>query len=129
MAKNKIPKKVGGYKVPKVIRKSSILNALLKSDIGRGILANALTAGAGAAAAVLLSERDEIADATGKGARKSVKVAGLAGEAMRSAAHAVSDVVRNSANDALPKKMRKAANERRKELRKKTGPRHGAVVH
>lgn len=120
MAKNKIPKKVAGYKVPKAIRKSSVIRSLLASDIGRDVLANALTAGADAAAAVLVAERDEIADATKKGARKGAKAIGIATEAIRSAAHAATEVVRDAAQSAMPEKMRKAAHK---------APRRGAVVH
>jgi hypothetical protein len=126
MAKNRIPKKVGGYKVPKAIRKSSVIRSLLASDIGRDVLANALTAGAGAAAAVLIEERKEIAGTTKKGARKGAKAIALASEAIRSAAHAATEVVREAADAALPKKVRKQAKERRDANK---GPRRGAVVH
>lgn len=120
MAKNRIPKKVVGYKVPKAIRKSPVIRSLLASDIGRDVLANALTAGAGAAAAVLVTERQEIADTSKKGARKSAKALGIAGEAIRNAAQAATEVVRDAAHSALPKKIRKAAEK---------GPRRGAAVH
>lgn len=126
MAKNRIPKKVAGYKVPKTIRKSSVIRSLLASDIGRDVLANALTAGAGAAAAVLVSEREEIGDATKKGARKGARAMGLAGEAIRNAARAATEVVRDAADSALPKKMRKQAKMRRDANK---GPRRGAAVH
>ena len=129
MAKTKIPKKVLGYKVPKTIRKSPLVNALLASEIGRGVLANVLTAGAGAAAAVLVSEREEIVDATEKGARKSARAANIAGEAIRSAAQAATEVVREAADSALPKKWRKNAKQRRKAKGLRGGPRQGAVVH
>ncbi|WP_426131890.1 hypothetical protein [Pararhizobium sp. PWRC1-1] len=120
MAKNRIPKKVAGYKVPKGIRKSSVIRALLASDIGRDVLANALTAAAGAAAAVLIAQREEISDATKKGARKGARALGIAGEAIRDAAQAAMEVVRDAAHSALPKKVRKAADK---------GPRRAAAVH
>lgn len=126
MAKNRIPKKVAGYRVPKAIRKSSIIRSLLASDIGRNVLASALTAGAGAAAAVLVEEREELADATKKGARKGARVMGLAGDAIRSAAQAATEVVRDAADSALPKKVRKQAKGRRDANK---GPRRGAAVH
>ncbi|MGI0523447.1 hypothetical protein [Rhizobium giardinii] len=126
MAKNRIPKKVAGYKVPKTIRKSSVIQTLLASNIGRNVLANALTAGAGAAAAILVEEREEIAATTKKGARKGARVIGLAGDAIRSAAEAATEVVRDAADAALPKKMRKQAKARR---RANKGPRQGAAVH
>ncbi|MBW9065714.1 hypothetical protein JNB71_20630 [Rhizobium herbae] len=126
MAKNTIPKKVAGYKVPKAIRKSSVIRSLLGSDLGRDVLANALTAGAGAAAAILIGEREEIVDATKKGARKGARAMGLATDAIRGAAQAATEVVREAADTALPKKVRKQAKGRR---RANKGPRQGAAVH
>jgi hypothetical protein len=108
MAKNnKIPKKIAGYKVPKAIRSSSLVKSLMASDVGRGILANALKAAAGAAAAALISERGEIAEAGGKGVGKGKRALGIAGTAMSHAADAAMEVVKGSAHDALPKKFRK----------------------
>jgi hypothetical protein len=106
MAKNRVPKAIAGYKVPKSIRKSPMLNALLASDIGRNVLANALTAGAGAAAAVLIGQRDEIAGAAKSGTRKGARAMGIAGEAISRATEAAMSAVKDSARDALPKKMR-----------------------
>ncbi|RDJ02949.1 hypothetical protein [Rhizobium grahamii] len=116
--KYKIPKKVAGYKVPKAIRKSQIVSGLLASDIGRGILANALTAAAGAAAAVLIGEKDEIADTAAKGATKGKRALGIAGSAISMATEAAIDVVKSSARDSLPKKIRREMKDR---------PRQGAV--
>ncbi|TCS05373.1 hypothetical protein [Rhizobium sp. BK418] len=110
--KNRIPRKIVGYKIPKAIRKSPMIRGLLASDIGRGILANAVTAAAGAAATVLLSESDEMSGAAGKGARKGKRALGIAGSAMSSAADAAIDVIRSSARDALPKKMQKDIRDR-----------------
>ena len=73
MAKTiKLPKKVAGYRVPKSMRKSKLLRALLNNPMGRDVLANALTAGAGAAAAVLVQNREEIADGGRRRARRRV---------------------------------------------------------
>lgn len=114
MAKNKIPKKVIGYKVPKSVRRSPVLKALVASKIGREVLAHALTAGAAAATAVLVEERGEIADAAGKTARKGGRALGLVGAALSNGTEAAMDVVRKSASDALPKKYRKSVkNDRR----------------
>lgn len=118
MAKNKVPKKIAGYKVPRAIRKSTLLKTLIASEIGRGILANALTAAAGAAATVLVAERGDIADGAGKGARTGKRALNIAGESMSEAAQAAMDVVRSTAQDALPKKVRKDAGDH---------PRKGAV--
>ena len=103
MAKKiKLPKKVAGYKVPKSIRKSKLLRMLLNNPVGRDVLANALTAGAGAAAAVLVGERRELAKVGKKGARNGTEIAGLATEAAQSAASAMIGVVREASQSLLP---------------------------
>jgi Pyruvate/2-oxoacid:ferredoxin oxidoreductase gamma subunit len=108
--KNKIPKKVGGFKVPKSVRKSPLLGRLVASPFGRDILANAITAGAGAAVAVLVQEREAIAEgsvkAVKKGARKSKRAAGIASEAMQSAATAVMGVVADAAKNFMSPKAK-----------------------
>ena len=116
MAKTtKLPKKVAGYKVPKSIRKSKMLRALLNNPVGRDVLANALTAGAGAAAAILVQNREEIAAAGAKrGTKKGIKAASLAGEAAQSAANAMIGVFRDAAHSILPgakepKRVKRAA--------------------
>ncbi|ARO33977.1 hypothetical protein NXC14_PC00441 (plasmid) [Rhizobium sp. NXC14] len=120
MAKTKIPKKIAGYKVPKAIRKNSILKTLLASPSGRDTLGKALIAGAGAAAAVLVEDRDDIAGAAKSSTRKSAKTLGVVGQAFHSAADAAIDVVREAASSALPKNIRKQAEE---------NPRKGVAVH
>ncbi|MFI0844457.1 hypothetical protein [Mesorhizobium sp. IMUNJ 23232] len=95
--KNALPKKIAGMKVPKAVRKSSMLRALLRSEVGRDILANAITAGAGAAAAVLVAERKEIGKAGKKGIRKGAGLFSLATEAVQSAANAALGVVAETA--------------------------------
>jgi hypothetical protein len=55
--KAKVPKSVGGWKVPKGLRKSGVINTLLNNDLGRNILADVLIAAAGAAAAALVQHR------------------------------------------------------------------------
>ena len=52
------------------LRRSRVLRSLLRSPMGRQITADALVAGAGAAAAVLVRDRDEAADAARTGVRK-----------------------------------------------------------
>ena len=119
MTKIKIPKKIAGYRVPKVVRKSPILKAMLKNKTGRDILAKALVAGAGAAAAVLVEDRKDVADAAKTGSKKSAKALGLVGEAFNRGSDAAIDVVREAAGSMLPKKLRKETE----------NPRKGAVVH
>lgn len=107
--KNAIPKKVAGFKIPRSVRKSAALRALLASDIGRDVLANAITAGAGAAAAVLVRDREEIADAGKKGARKGARALSIATEALESGASAAMDSVKDSTYSLLPKDVKKTA--------------------
>lgn len=104
MAKKSIPKKVAGFKVPKTIRKSKPLKAMLASKTGRDILGKALLAGAAAAAAVLAEEREDVAKAGKKGARKGGRAIGIAGDAIQSAASAAMGVVTDSARSYLPHK-------------------------
>lgn len=87
MAKKKvrIPKQVLGLKIPKSIRKSSIINNALASKAGREMAAAALTAAATAAAGVLISERKEIADTAKKTANKASKGSNIVAEAMERA--------------------------------------------
>jgi hypothetical protein len=103
LAKNRIPKKIAGFRIPKTLRKNAVLKALLASDTGRQILGQALVAGATAAAAVLTASRSgEIADAR-KGAVKGGKKAGnIAARAVKDAAGAMVGVIRDAASAVLP---------------------------
>ncbi len=119
MAKKiKLPKKVAGYRVPKSVRKSTLLRALLNNPMGRDVLANALTAGAGAAAAVLVENREDIAKAGKKGAKKGVQAAALAGEAAQSAVNAMIGVVRDAAHTFLPEGKQNATREGKRSPKK-----------
>jgi Pyruvate/2-oxoacid:ferredoxin oxidoreductase gamma subunit len=100
--KTKVPKRVAGVKVPKFLRDSTILQTLLASPIGRDILANALVAAAGAAAAIIIEEREQIADAAKDGMKKGGRVAGTIGDAMKSAATAAIGSVAEAARSVLP---------------------------
>ena len=75
--------------------------------MGRDIIANAITAGAGAAAAVLVEEREAIADtgakAVKKGAKKSKRAAGIVTEMVQGAGSAVMGVVADAAKNFTPK--------------------------
>jgi hypothetical protein len=55
--KVKVPKKVGGLKVPKSLRKSGAVNMFLNHDLGRLILADVIVAAATAAATGLARHR------------------------------------------------------------------------
>ena len=117
--KNILPKKVAGYKVPKRLRRSRVLRSLLRSPMGRQITADALVAGAGAAAAVLVRDRDEAADAARTGVRKGGRAIATMTEAVESAADAVWGVISDAARSALPEpekdRKRPATRKRRDE--------------
>jgi hypothetical protein len=100
--KNRIPKQVAGFKIPKSIRKSSFLKSMLASKTGRDILGKAVVAAAGAAAAVLAEERKDVADTGKKGARKGARAVSIAGDAIQSAAHAALDVVAEQTRNIIP---------------------------
>jgi hypothetical protein len=55
--KQKVPKRVAGVKLPKALRKSGLAKSLLGTAVGRQLLADALIAAAGAAAAVLVKDK------------------------------------------------------------------------
>ena len=55
--KAKLPKTIAGVKVPKILRQSGSIDALLNSEIGRKVLADAIMAAATAAAAALVQNR------------------------------------------------------------------------
>ena len=116
MAKKKaaLPKKIAGVKVPRTVRKSRMLRAMLKNPMGRDLLANALVAGAGAAAAVLVEKREVVADASKstvkagkKAGKKSYRAAQIAGHAMESAVSAMMGVVADAAHTIVPGNTKK----------------------
>jgi hypothetical protein len=96
MAKDKVPKKMFGAKIPKSLRKSSVLQSLLGSPTGRQIIADALVAAAGAAALALTQSN------TGKKAGRAVADSGaIAKDALQSAASAASGVIAGAAKTML----------------------------
>jgi hypothetical protein len=97
-AEGGLPKKVAGVKVPKAVRKSGSLASLFGSQLGREILADALIAAAGAAAAALT--RTRAAKDTGKalaetGSQAASTGADLTGTAVGAVANVVTDAARN----------------------------------
>jgi hypothetical protein len=110
--KNRIPKKIAGVKVPKPLRKSKMLRSMMASDLGRDVLANALTAGAGAAAAVLVNHRDDVGDTARTATKKGAKVLGVAGEAVQSGFSAAMDVVKDTVFPSPHQKKKKSAKSR-----------------
>jgi len=107
--KMKVPKRIAGFKVPKQIRKSELLHGLLASKTGREIAGRALVAGASAAAAVLVAERDEVADVAKKAGRSGARKLGLVREAAESAVDAAVGVVTDAARAMLPEKRKRKA--------------------
>jgi hypothetical protein len=122
VAKAKLPKRVAGFKIPKGLRKSKLVSGLLGSKLGREIVAEAVVAGATAAAAVLIREREEVAGATAKGAKKGVHALGLLGEAIESGVDAAVGSVTDAVRKALPEDTRKKR--RRSEEDEEPGIRH-----
>ena len=114
MARLKIPKKIGGVKVPKVLRKSKSVDTLLNNPLGRELLAGALVAGAGAAATALAKHRPstgQIAEAGEAVVGTGAAAASATQDAVQGAAAAIGGALRDlagrlsSANqDRKPKK-------------------------
>ena len=126
MAKKKVlPKRVAGIKVPKGLRRSRVLRSLLANPLGRKVMADALVAGAGAGAAVLMRERHEVADAAETGARKGARGLVLATEAVESAMDAMMGVVTDAARSMLPQEEKPRRKSGRKQQR---GHRDAAVT-
>jgi hypothetical protein len=114
MAKKlKIPKKVAGIKVPKRIRKSGLLRGLLASRTGREIASKALIAGASAAAAALVAERDEVAGASKRAGRKGARNLARLSEAAESGLDAAFGVVTEAARSLMPEDPDRAERKRR----------------
>ena len=121
MAKNRIPKTIAGFKMPKPIRKSPVVRSLLGSATGRQILADALIAGAGAAAAVLAGTRSEtVADAGASVAKGTAKAGNVAKDAVESATSAMANVIGDAARTILPGTTAKSGNADRRRTAPKT---------
>jgi len=124
MAKKRaLPKSVAGFKVPKSLRKNRLLNGLVASPIGRKVLADALMAGAGAAASVLIQQREGAADGTKAGLRKGEKAISVAADAVESAVDAMMHVVTEAARSMLP------ADKHKKHAKQKGRPSESDLRH
>jgi hypothetical protein len=103
LAKNRIPRKIAGYKVPKAIRTSPMLKVLLGSAAGRRILSDAVMAGAAAAAAILVqSNQGEVARAGKQVAKGGKKAGNIATRAVKGAAGAMVNVIGEAAHAVSP---------------------------
>ena len=101
--KNRIPKKVAGFKIPKVIRKSPVVSGLLASDTGRKILADALMAGATAAVAVLANNnRAAIADAGEDAVKGTAKAGVIVKDVVKGVSSAMAEVIGDAARAVVP---------------------------
>ncbi|MFP5512311.1 MAG: hypothetical protein ACLGJC_04430 [Alphaproteobacteria bacterium] len=105
----KIPKKIGGVKVPKQLRKSGkSLTKLLDSPVGRQALAAALTAAAGVLAGSNKTVREGIGEAGSAVAQTGSAVAhtgsgaaGLVRDVAQAAVGAVAETVADKARDLI----------------------------
>ena len=105
MAKRKIPKKIAGVKIPKVLRKNSLLKGLIGTAAGRQIAADALVAAAGAAAAALVASQTA-SGSKGSGRMSSIVDGSEEGieivqRALKDAANAMTKVLSDAAQAAM----------------------------
>jgi len=123
MAKKKSKKSqkaVGGMKLPKTLKNSGAFAALFNSQLGREILADALIAAAGAAAAALVKNRpsmQQVKDAGGAVAEAGSETASATKDVMQTAAGAVAGVVTEAARNFLPSTLVGDEEERRTDKR------------
>src|SRR5687767_3648941 len=66
--KTRLPKRIVGYKVPRVLRRSSTTRFFMDTPIGREIVAEAVVAAAAAAATAMLKHRPSTAQLGADGA-------------------------------------------------------------
>jgi hypothetical protein len=122
MAKTKVPKKVAGVKLPKTLRHSDLVGAILQNDTARRLLADALIAAAGAAAAVLTRKvvpsaeqvaaaGEAVADAGSKAASATTDLASDIAGTLGHAVTAVATSLLPDGPDGGKKKRRKTRTE------------------
>ena len=98
-------------KVPKAIRPSGLLSEMLNSELGRGTLAEALVAAAGAVASVLIRKRpsaDQIAQAGHAVTDKGAEVAPGSKSLTRNAVDIVAETVTDAARSVLSVSLTRA---------------------
>jgi hypothetical protein len=100
-SKKAVPKTIAGMKIPKSVRKMPALGTLLNSTLGREILADALIAAAGAAAAALTRTRP-VKEVGAAVADAGSEAATATRESVQTAAGAVAEVVTEAARNILP---------------------------
>jgi hypothetical protein len=110
--KAKLPKTIAGVKVPKAIRTSGLLDELLNSPLGRGILAEAIVAAAGAVASVLMKKRpsaNQVARASETIADTGTEAASATKDLAQTAVRAVTEAVADAARHILPSALTESA--------------------
>jgi hypothetical protein len=103
--KSKRSKSAAGVKVPKALRKSGVLAALIDSPLGRQILADVLVASAGAAAAALTRHRPSMQQVGHAGeavADAGVQAASGTKDLAQVAAGALAELMMEAARNILP---------------------------
>lgn len=101
MAKNRIPKKIAGVKIPKILRKNVLMKSLLGSATGREIVADALIAAAGAAASALVAKAGGAKRAGKAIAERTQDTEEMIQHALKSAAHALTENLSGAAKAAF----------------------------
>ncbi len=119
MAEAKVPKTVAGVKLPKALRNSDLVAAILQNDTARRLLADVLIAAAGAAAAVLTRKiapsaehiagaGEAVADAGSKAASATTDIAaGLVGTLGHTATAVAGSLLPDSTDKGKRKKRRR----------------------
>jgi hypothetical protein len=122
MAKNKfkVPKKVGGVKVPRSLRKSGMVHMFLNNDLGRSILADVIVAAAAAAAAAMAKHRpsgSQIAHAGEIALDSSQRAASGSADAVHAAAGTLGNVVTEAVRYIFPSggKVKKLKKQKQRE--------------
>jgi hypothetical protein len=116
MAKHKLPKKVMGVKIPKALRSFRLLKGLVGSATGRQIVADALIAGAAAAAGALVGARSETVQKAGNTVIDTADESGaIVRKAVSSATGALTDVLGNAAKAAVGDQDPKVERRRREQ--------------
>jgi hypothetical protein len=138
MAKNKVkvPKKVGGIKVPKLLRKSGMVDTFLNSPLGRSILADVIVAAAGAAAGALARHRpsgQQVADAGEMALETGGKAASTATHAVEAAAGTLGAAFTEAARYIFPSQPKGKKAKRRtlvgSEVKRKKAKRRDQDAH
>lgn len=101
MAKNRIPKKIAGIKIPKALRKNSLIKGLLGSQTGRQLIGEALLAAAAAASAALAAKPEGVAKAGAAVANAAEDGTKIGKNALKSAVAALTDSLSGAAKAAF----------------------------